>query len=282
LRTGEYVNRLLLVGIATLVGLVVGLTAFAWSIRPASGGFPDVSGDLQLYLNQPTVAQGFAPDYDLTLTHTSGGGATLSIVGPGYHHGEHWVLLVNNLGTGRLCTPSAFVLDEGAATSVPEPPQHVDPHPSFATDTPGTYHVVGVDGSDQFFVKLCWDSDAPVEVNGAYLRARFPPLFSFGTVQLAVGRGLNLGSGTTLDYAVQSLVQPTSVTPGGWQWSKTPAENDLAFAAVNTSDTQHDSYQAFLSGIVFGVAGGALVALVQELVAPFRSRKELRPPEPGG
>jgi hypothetical protein len=31
-----------------------------------------------------------------------------------------------------------------------------------------------------------------------------------------------------------------------------------------------------------GVAGGALVALIQELVAPFRSRKELRPPEPGG
>jgi hypothetical protein len=56
----------------------------------------------------------------------------------------------------------------------------------------------------------------------------------------------------------------------------------LSFAATNTSETQHDSYQAFLSGIVFGVAGGALVALIQELVAPFRSRRDLRPPEPGG
>jgi hypothetical protein len=56
----------------------------------------------------------------------------------------------------------------------------------------------------------------------------------------------------------------------------------LAFTAVNTSETQHDTYDAFLSGIVFGVAGGALVALIQELVAPFRSRAELRPPEPGG
>ncbi len=56
----------------------------------------------------------------------------------------------------------------------------------------------------------------------------------------------------------------------------------ITVSAVNTSETQHDSYQAFLSGILLGVAGGAMVALIQELVAPFRSRRELAPPEPGG
>ena len=70
---------------------------------------------------------------------------------------------------------------------------------------------------------------------------------------------------------------------GGWEWSpRFPAGQAITISAVNTSDTQHDSYRAFLSGIVLGVPGGALVALIQELVAPFRARRELRSPEPGG
>ena len=72
------------------------------------------------------------------------------------------------------------------------------------------------------------------------------------------------------------------MTSGGWQWSSAarPAVPDVS--AVNTGETQHDSYDAFLSGIVFGVAGGALVALILELVAPFRSRQERRASaEPG-
>jgi hypothetical protein len=78
------------------------------------------------------------------------------------------------------------------------------------------------------------------------------------------------------------------VTQGGWQWaprlSLAPGALPvpLTFSAVDSSETQHDTYDAFLSGIVFGIAGGALVSLVQELVAPFRSRRDLRPPEPVG
>ena len=59
-------------------------------------------------------------------------------------------------------------------------------------------------------------------------------------------------------------------------------EQTLNFTAVNTSETPHDTYDAFLAGVGFGLATGALIALIQELVAPFRSRRELRPPDPGG
>ena len=59
-------------------------------------------------------------------------------------------------------------------------------------------------------------------------------------------------------------------------------EQTLNFTAVNTSETPHDTYDAFLAGVGFGLATGALIALIQELVAPFRSRRELRPPGPGG
>ncbi len=83
-----------------------------------------------------------------------------------------------------------------------------------------------------------------------------------------------MGEGTTADFSVQSVVLPSTDYGGGWQWSGRPlADTPLAVSAVNTSETQHDSYQAFLSGILFGVAGGALVAIIQELVAPFRARE---------
>ncbi len=98
-------------------------------------------------------------------------------------------------------------------------------------------------------------------------------------------RQLRLGSpdADTADYTIQSLQQPKVVMSDSWQWpaDKTLPE-PLAFAAVNTSETQHDTYDAFLSGIMFGVAGGALVSLIVELVAPFRSRQERRTAEPGG
>ena len=165
------------------------------------------------------------------------------------------------------------------------PQQHLKATPplDFNGGSPGPqpkmYEVVG---RGPLYVQLCWNSSAPVNLSGAYLTARFPGLYSSASNRVAVTRELNLATGNTLDYAVQSLTSPSTVGYRTWEWSKIPFGNALSFAAVNTSVTQHDSYQAFLSGIVFGVAGGALVALIQELVAPFRSRKELRPPEPGG
>jgi hypothetical protein len=195
---------------------------------------------------------------------------------------------VQSLGAGHLCTPRVLTSND-YGRPVKLAPQHVVLHPHVAhlsnLGLPGR-RVIGIAGSGVFYVRLCWGSGGPVAANGAYLSARFPILLVDVPKEVdAATRQLNLGSPDAADYAVQSLEQPTSVTQGGWQWSSTRPfafSDPLTFAAVNTSETQHDSYQAFLSGIVFGVAGGALVALIQELVAPFRTRRELRPPEPGG
>jgi hypothetical protein len=167
-----------------------------------------------------------------------------------------------------------------------EPPQHIDYHPPYAQDTPDPYgyHVIGIDGSGPFYVKFCWKTDAPVQVDGAYLSARIPPLSQlYDGAPYSLTRQLNLGQDDAADYSLQSLVLPTSVTPGGWQWTGKLAQYDtLAVSALNATQTQHDTYSAFLSGIVIGIAGAAFVAFIQELVAPFRTRQELRPPEPGG
>jgi hypothetical protein len=133
------------------------------------------------------------------------------------------------------------------------------------------------------YVQLCWPPAAgPAAVNGSYLNAWFPPLSVFAAREgPGVTRQLNLGpsngSSNTADYTVQSLELPTSVTSGGWQWrpgSITTASEPLGFAAVNTSQTQHATYEAFLSGIVFGVAGGAFIGLILALIAPFASRED--------
>jgi hypothetical protein len=288
MRTSEYVNRLHVVGMATLAVLTAGLALTGWALRPASAGFSEVPTNFQLgFYAVPSGAP-----IALALTRTGdGGGADLLVNGPVSVPGGAWVLYVFGLGPGHLCTPATDLVSLGPTKgfiSVKVPRQHLkrlppllfeDPHPR---PQPPSYEVAA---RGPLYVQLCWGSSSPMIVNGAYLTARFPSTFSSGpagATSLRLTRQLNLGAGNTSDYAVQSLTQPTSVTYGGWQWSKVPAGSPISFAAINTSVTQHDSYQAFLSGVFFGVAGGALVALVQEVVAPFRSRRELRPPEPGG
>lgn len=281
---GNYISRLHLVGIATLAALTVALALFGWSLRPSSGGFSTVPNDLALFVTKSTGGLSFTE----TMSHSGADGSALEISSVGLpevpQHGR-WTFVIDNLGAGRLCTPRALVSDQGGiATALA--PQHLIRHFPMGNLLLGKQDYSGVEGRGTFYVRLCWPSDGPVAKNGAYLSARFPALSVFvPNDSVGVTRRLNLGSLDASDYAVQSLHQPTSVTQGGWQWAPRLTQilpQPLNFAAVDTSETQHDSYQAFLSGVLFGVAGGALVALIQELVAPFRARRELRPPEPGG
>ena len=268
-----------MVGIVTLAVVTGALAYVGWHIRPASGGFPTVPSDLGVLVVSPPTAH---LTEDLTLS--SGGGAALQLLDLDVTPAS-WTIDLNFIGAGHVCTPSSYVLGldgGGALETVPTKHQTVT-HPRIATV--GTaYDVTQVRGSGPIYLKVCWSSDAPVGRNGAYLTALFPPVSPFsGAGAYAVTRQLNLGAADAADYVLQSIAQPTSVTQGGWQWSpRFAAAQPITLSAVDTSETQHDSYQAFLSGILLGVAGGALVALIQELVAPFRSRRELAPPEPGG
>lgn len=284
----NYINRLHVVLVVALLVLTVGLGLIGWSIRPSSGGFSPVPADLQLFV--PTAAQALA--FTETISPASGGGAVLALEGTPQITDviptQPFTLVVDNLGDGRLCTPSVLTKDQVGLT-LHLPLQHI--RKSGALDfTSARNHPATISGRGYFFVRLCWPSHGPVAVHGAYLNARFPPTEVFAATNDAqdVARQLTLGASdaTTADYSVQSLQQPTTVSDSEWTWaartSHTALPEALAFTAVNTSETQHDSYEAFISGIFFGVAGGALVSLVAELVAPFRPRQERRPPEPGG
>ena len=284
----NYISRLHLVLVATLLVLTVALGLVGWSIRPSSGGFASVPADMQLFI--PTAAPALA--FTESISPASSGGTVLALEGTPQITDvvptQPFTLVVNNLGDGRLCTPSVLTNDQ-LGLAVHLAPQHARKSAGLAFVTLGKNLPITISGRGYFYVRLCWPSNGPVSLNGAYLSARFPPTEVFGATKDAPGivRQLTLGSSdaTTADFNVQSLQNPTSVTDSAWMWSARSAAalgQALAFTAVNTSETQHDSYDAFISGIFFGVAGGALVSLVAELVAPFRPRQERRPPEPGG
>jgi hypothetical protein len=282
----NYVSRLHLVGISTLAVLTVGLALLGWSLRPASGGYPVVTSPMAIFA--PALGPGaVSEDFTEALTSQGNGAVmTLTYSTPfvNLERKGGWSLYAFDPTPGwRVCTPSHVSFRE--ATVLVEallPRQRVIPEPGITgTEGPGSTEFE-IASSGPLFVKLCWSNDGPVESNGSYLSAYFVPV-SNARMRVNLTRQLNLGMGSTAGYSIQSAVQPSSETSKGWQWSSgTPSNVGIAVSTVNTSETQHDTYLAFLSGIVFGIAGGALVALIQELVAPFRTRRELRPPEPGG
>jgi hypothetical protein len=282
-KRSEYARRLHWVGIATLVVLTAALVFVGWELRPSAGGFPHVPSGIEIEMQTPTIHR-----ITESLTATRGGGATLKLVDTTDAVGR-WTIQLVGVPPANVCPRSSYETGLGSAGAVAEGlVVHERVFVPHLVSVGGPIVSAEVTGSGFFYVLLCWSSHAPIATNGAYLNAVLPPIHNYGQPGvLQVDRQLNLGTSTsdpdTSAYTVQSLVQPDSVTPGGWQWHpRVPASLALTLSAVNSNETQKDSYRAFLSGILFGVAGGALVALIQEFVAPFRARAELRPPEPGG
>jgi hypothetical protein len=279
----SYFSRLHPVLLATLLVFTVGFGLAGWAIRPASGGFAAVPADLELTLTKAPPALTFTE----SMAASGDEGAVLAITAIGLPDSVPvgpWTLLVKNLGVGRPCTPRYATVEYKRVRIIPPSvEQHVTDRNLSRSES-----YTRITGSGPFYVQLCWPSNGPVSSNGAYLSARFPVTYVLvPRDSQPITRQLNLGSLDAADYAIQSLQQPTSVTQDGWQWDVAPTYSayqpePLSFSAVNTSETQHDSYDAFLSGIAFGVAGGALVSLMAELVAPFRSRQERRSSQPGG
>jgi hypothetical protein len=137
---------------------------------------------------------------------------------------------------------------------------------------------------------LHWASDGPTRAKGAYLSASFPAIHGIAAQDgvavfeasdnevagdLATGtitRVLQITHGDTADFSLQSDPHPSASTEQSWTWTTQDSPQLIQVAAINTSDTQRENNNAFYSGILFGIAGAALVALITELVRPFGRR----------
>ena len=135
---------------------------------------------------------------------------------------------------------------------------------------------------------LHWDTGAPVSLSGPYLSVRFPPLRGIdrdpfteipqdGDLGVAtVTRTLSLEEGNnTANFAIQTDPHPTIAAPTSWTWVVKDTPQVIQVAATNSSAAQHENNDAFYSGVLFGVVGGALISLITELVVPLRHRRLL-------
>ena len=133
-------------------------------------------------------------------------------------------------------------------------------------------------------VDLCWKSDRPMAFDGEFASASLPAI---AVVSLANDTNLPLDLTRTLyfenihenpqpitaEYSLQAGALPTGTDPYGWHWSGTQVEGPVQVTAVDIPVSQHEAYLGFVSGVLFGVVGGAVVLILQEVLEPIRLRR---------
>jgi hypothetical protein len=157
-------------------------------------------------------------------------------------------------------------------------------------------------------ISLCWRHGGPAATSGAFLSVNVPQAQlgpAPGLKGLTVTRSLCL-RGLSLDgYAMQVGRPPDAVTPdpkcgaasGGiatstpppltWTWTDQIDANQLAqddlvqkpyvsplpLQAARFAALERDNHDAFLSGVLYGIAGAALIGVITELVGPLGRRR---------
>jgi hypothetical protein len=130
------------------------------------------------------------------------------------------------------------------------------------------------------FVRFCWQRSSPITSSGSYLAAELPRVsLTEGTGTVA--RILQLPGQTLSQYASQGGISPTAMTDTKWVWTSALSNNlssqasaPIPVIAASIAGLQQDNHRAFLSGIFFGIAGGALVTLIPESFGAAGRRKE--------
>jgi hypothetical protein len=255
--------------LAVLVVVFVVLVIVGWHLRPSSGGFPPVNDGLVLYYSGTALTK-----ESEIITLTPGGGSTLSVAGDSPAASDSWKMTISGLAGGRFCGTGI----KGVRAQV-----KVVPTSGSSTET-----VVRAKESGGFILMFCWPTGGVADIDGAYLSAAFPMIESEGapTVsgRVAIPGGVAaynpsyqlLGVdqfGSDRDWAVQTQAPASRV--GAWSWSS-DVGSPFSVAAVNTNTSQHDDYLTFLSGVILGLAAGALISILTELVAPLSRRRDDR------
>jgi hypothetical protein len=140
-------------------------------------------------------------------------------------------------------------------------------------------------------INLCWSQNEPLQFDGEYATAALPavhenysrltaliPNYSARESGLSVTQSLYLqnplqrSQPITGTYSLQAGTLPTRTDPFGWHWSGNKG-GLIQLTALSILDSQHKAYLGFISGVMFGIVGGAFVALLQEMLQPIRRRR---------
>jgi hypothetical protein len=152
----------------------------------------------------------------------------------------------------------------------------------------GRSAVSQLGGSPFLTVRLCWDRGAPLVASGSYVSASLSPVLA-GTPG-TLTRSLVLSGSSLSSYTLAGGIPPTGESAQAWIWSgslsgeiQDQARYEIPIIASSLPGIQHDNQNAFYSGILFGIAGGAAVSLIPALldaVDRFKSRNEPPPRQP--
>lgn len=144
----------------------------------------------------------------------------------------------------------------------------------------GTLTYVYRTSGKPLHLSFCWPHNSPVRSEGPYLSAEFPEVGFLGPAapKFSVEKDL-VTAGLGGDYVLQGGKSPTTTSNFAWEWRTvvpsrlvSVALNQLVFA-TSLGGVARDSRNAFLAGVLFGIAGGALVAVIGELFLPLRLRR---------
>ncbi|HXW80171.1 MAG TPA: hypothetical protein VEJ84_11775 [Acidimicrobiales bacterium] len=171
-----------------------------------------------------------------------------------------------------------------------------EPFGGFEFEGEGAGDYTSVTGHGPLLVWLCWPSGGLVSRAGAYFSAYLPP--SVANALSAANYGVNNpvtppgpainniarmmltpDLDDTADFTIQAESAPTNTWFNGfpaWRWSPSTISSPIRVSIASTAESQHEVYYSFLSGIAFGIAGGAAVAIVQELLDPLSRRRDRR------
>jgi hypothetical protein len=185
-----------------------------------------------------------------------------------------WTMDIQDF-TGYFCTPKHY-----QASLVPLGPydyqvSRTSPIPTGA-------------GEPFLVVSLCWNDSPPLTISGSYFSAALPPILApsqGGTLT----RGLDL-LGTSLSaYTPVGGIPPTKVTPQTWAWTSALSDNfesqanaEIPVIGSSIPGIARDNRNAFYSGIFFGIAGGASVAMVSAFLDVVDKRKAKSKASAGG
>lgn len=301
--------------VVVLVVLTAGLGALGFGLRPGTDEPPSVpSSRVQLYVFQRSSSGQSVWPAEISVDETllqktpSVVELQLDLFGSFLASGEvYWHLLTGTSGSQPYACPDPYhylgktygnplVLQNGGLTIMGH-----DATSAVITNLVGhqvatASDILGLEGQSAGnvlpntieplgLINLCWNRNAPLAFDGEYASASIPtvsPHFAGGPdfpFHLAASLYFENPSQDVrpiaAEYSLQAGSLPTSTDQLGWHWSDDPA-GQIQLTALSIPQSQHETYLGFVSGVMFGIAGGAFVALLQELLTPLRRNRSRR------
>jgi hypothetical protein len=129
----------------------------------------------------------------------------------------------------------------------------------------------------KYDLSLDWPADIPYSTKGSYANVYIPGIKSSYPMRPIIDRARynqELTASGVVSVPQLAMLQgssPTTPGPLEWAWSTTgPMITQESFTLTDIAGVASDSRRVFYSGIALGVAGSALIALIEQLLQPLR------------